>query len=447
MIATVSSGGGPGPAGDLRDIFREALGAVDPRECVRRHAGRVEDRLREENCDRLVAVAFGKAACAMTRGLLDNLPEPGRIQRGIVVTKYGHASGEPLPDRIPVFEAAHPVPDERGAAATVRAVELLKTAGKGDLVVCLISGGGSALLAAPSEGITLEEKREVTRLLLEAGADIVELNTVRKHVSRVKGGRLAEAAAPAGVISLILSDVIGDRLDSIASGPTAPDETTYGDALGVLERYDLSGRTPGSVRRMLERGARGEIPETPKPGSPVFGGVENVLVGSNRLATEAARAKALEMGYEAVVLTSELRGEARDAARWLANKAREARSQRGTGGRGLCLIAGGETTVTVTGTGKGGRNTELALAFALEIEGLERISLLSAGTDGTDGPTDAAGALVDGSTASRARRAGIDPGAFLGNNDSYTFFRKAGGLLVTGPTGTNVMDVQVLLIR
>ncbi len=430
---------------DARDIFRAALRAADPFECVRRHAGRVEARLREECCGSLSVVAFGKAACAMTRGLLDALP--GHDAPGIVVTKYGHASGTVLPDRITVFEAGHPVPDENGVAATVRAVELVRAAGADTLVACLVSGGGSALLAAPREGITLGEKQEMTRLLLEAGADIVELNTVRKHVSRVKGGCLAEDAAPAGVLSLILSDVIGDRLDSIASGPTAPDETTYGDALRVLERHRLTGRVPGSILRTLERGARGEIPETPKPGSPLFQRVANVIVGSNRLALDAAQEKAREMGYEAVVWKSELRGEAREAARRLAGKAREARSGRTGDARPLCLISGGETTVTVAGNGIGGRNTELALAFALEIEGLQGISLLSAGTDGTDGPTDAAGAFADGNTAVEARRAALDPEAFLGNNDSYTFFQKAGGLLVTGPTGTNVMDIQILLLR
>lgn len=430
---------------DAQDIFRAALRAADPFECVRRHAGRVEARLREEHCGRLTVVAFGKAACAMTRGLLESLP--GFDAPGIVVTKYGHASGNALPDRIAVYEAGHPVPDENGVSATVRAVDLTRSAGADAQVVCLISGGGSALLAAPCEGVTLGEKQEMTRLLLDAGADIVELNTVRKHVSRVKGGRLAEYADPAGVVSLILSDVIGDRLDSIASGPTAPDETTYGDALRVLERYRLAGRVPDSVLRTLERGVRGEIPETPKPGSPLFGRVENVIVGSNRLALEAAQEKAREMGYEAVVLTSQLRGEARDAARLLAGKAREARSGRTGGGRPLCLISGGETTVTVAGNGTGGRNTELALAFALEVAGLDGITLLSAGTDGTDGPTDAAGAFADGNTAVEARRAVLDPEAFLGNNDSYTFFQKAGGLFVTGPTGTNVMDIQILLLR
>lgn len=430
---------------DARDIFQAALRAADPFECVRRHAVRVESRLRDRRCERLAVLAFGKAACSMTRGLLESLP--GRVDRGVVVTKYGHAAGTVLPDRIAVFEAGHPVPDENGVSATVRAVELVRSAGEETLVVCLISGGGSALLAAPREGITLGEKQEMTRLLLEAGADIVDLNTVRKHVSRVKGGRLAEDAAPAGVISLILSDVIGDRLDSIASGPTAPDETTYGDALDVLERHRLTGRIPDSIVRTLERGLRGEVPETPKPGAPFFGRVENVIVGSNRLALEAAQEKAREMGYEAVVLTSELRGEAREAARRLAGKAREARSGRTGTGRPLCLISGGETTVKVTGSGLGGRNTELALAFALEIEGLDGITLLSAGTDGTDGPTDAAGAFADGNTAIEAGRAGLDPGAFLANNDSYTFFKKAGGLLVTGPTGTNVMDIQILLLR
>jgi len=431
---------------DAEDIFQAALRAADPVECVRHHAGRIESRCREDGCDRLLVLAFGKAACSMTRGLVSSLSRP--VDQGLVITKYGHAAGENLPEPIAVFEAGHPVPDEHGVAATVRAVDLLQSADAGTLVACLISGGGSALLAAPAEGITLREKQELTRLLLAAGADIVEVNTVRKHVSRVKGGRLAECAAPAGVISLILSDVIGDRLDSIASGPTAPDDTTYDDALRVLERYGLRGQVPVSVLRMLEWGRRSGIPETPKPGTLLFRKVENIIVGSNRLAVEAAQARALDLGYEAVILTSELRGEARDAAGWLAGKAREARSGASAGsGRGLCLISGGETTVTLTGGGRGGRNTEMALAFAIEIEGEKGISLLSAGTDGTDGPTDAAGAAADGKTARTARRAGLDPEAFLLNNDSYTFFQEAGGLLITGPTGTNVMDIQILLVR
>jgi hydroxypyruvate reductase/glycerate 2-kinase len=313
------------------------------------------------------------------------------------------------------------------------------------LIVTLISGGGSALLVAPQDGISLADKQRTTSLLLNAGADIGELNTVRKHLSRVKGGRLAEAAFPATVVSLILSDVIGDRLDVIASGPTAADPTTFGEALGILERYRLSEEVPPPAMELLRRGNRGDSPETPKAGSPFLDRVENIIVGSNRQALEAAARAALELGFTVEILSAELSGEAREVGRQLAHQALTAARSK-NGNAGLCLLSGGETTVTVRGQGKGGRNMELALAFAIEIEGQPGITLLSAGTDGTDGPTDAAGAIVDGKTVARAREKGLDPREYLDNNDSYTFFKTCGGLFITGATGTNVMDLQIVLI-
>jgi glycerate-2-kinase len=305
----------------------------------------------------------------------------------------------------------------------------------------MISGGGSALLVAPHEGITLPEKQQITQLLLRAGANIQELNTVRKHISRVKGGRLAELAYPARILSLILSDVIGDRLDVIASGPTAPDPTTFQDALGVIGRYDLADKIPEKVLGILMCGARGEIPETPKEKSQAFERVENIIVGSNKKAIEIAEREAAKRGYQVTILSSELQGEAREVGGWLARKAMAMRD-----GSQICLISGGETTVTVKGSGLGGRNMELALAFAQEIKGIRGITFLSAGTDGTDGPTDAAGAIVDGETITRAEAAGHSPEAYLENNDSYHFFKATGGLFLTGPTGTNVMDLQIVLI-
>jgi glycerate-2-kinase len=320
-------------------------------------------------------------------------------------------------------------------------MNVLKEADGQTLVICMISGGGSALLAAPHEGITLPEKQQITQLLLRAGANIQELNTVRKHISRVKGGRLAELAYPARILSLILSDVIGDRLDVIASGPTAPDPTTFQDALGVIGRYDLADKIPEKVLGILMRGARGEIPETPKEKSQAFERVENIIVGSNKKAIEIAEREAAKRGYQVTILSSELQGEAREVGGWLARKAMAMRD-----GSKICLISGGETTVTVKGSGLGGRNMELALAFAQEIKGMRGITFLSAGTDGTDGPTDAAGAIVDGETITRAEAAGHSPEAYLENNDSYHFFKVAGGLFLTGPTGTNVMDLQIVLI-
>ncbi|MDD5168191.1 MAG: DUF4147 domain-containing protein, partial [Syntrophales bacterium] len=331
--------------------------------------------------------------------------------------------------------------------ATEKAMALIKEADRETLVVCLISGGGSALLVAPHEGIALREKQEVTQLLLRAGADIGEMNAVRKHISRIKGGRLAELAYPARVVSLILSDVIGDPLDVIASGPTAPDETTFQDALAIIDRYRLKDRIPPKVLDILTSGAIEKIPDTPKAKNPIFDKVENIIIGSNERALQVAEKEAKAQGYNTVVLSSGLKGEARQVGKWLAEQAVVAYNRSGPNTpRWICLIAGGETTVTVTGKGLGGRNTELALAFAREIKGLEGITLLSAGTDGTDGPTDAAGAIVDGGTLRRGEAGGLDVEACLAENDSYHFLEKTQDLLITGPTGTNVMDLQIILI-
>jgi len=430
----------------LADIFQAVIKAVDPYTLVKNELSRIDEARRRGHYSRLLVVGFGKAAYPMAKAVANaslDIAMDGRI-----VTKYGHLGAEALRGNIACFEAAHPVPDENGLNATVEIVRALQGADERTLVLCLISGGGSALLASPLPPITLREKRELTQALLSAGADIRELNTVRKHISRVKGGRLAEMAYPAEVLSLILSDVIGDPLDVIASGPTAPDETTYGDALAVIDRYRLRGKIPDAVTETLEMGGRLEIPETPKAGDAVFAKVTNVIVGNSRIALGIAEAKAKEAGCETTVLTAELTGEAADAGRWLAGKAREAkRSLAGGAGKKICLIAGGETTVAVLGSGRGGRNMELALAFAEEITGTDGITLLSAGTDGTDGPTDAAGAFADGATAERAAKTGMAAESYLMNNDSYTFFKAEGGLFVTGPTGTNVMDIQIILIE
>jgi hydroxypyruvate reductase/glycerate 2-kinase len=367
------------------------------------------------------------------------------ITKGIVITKYGHVQGT-LTNNIEIFEAGHPVPDAKGLAATKNVIDMLKNGDSQTLVLCLISGGGSALLVAPCNDITLSEKQRVTELLLKAGADINELNTVRKHISAIKGGRLAEIAYPSKVISLILSDVIGDPLDVIASGPTSPDETTYQDALDVIEKYGLRDNIPDHIWNTLKDSANGAMPDTPKTGNPAFEGIENIIIGSNNIATEAAAKKAIELGFDTTILTSEIQGEAREVARWLALKAIEIRGQR-TEDKKICLISGGETTVTVKGNGLGGRNMEFALAFAIEIAGTDGITLLSAGTDGTDGPTDAAGAIVNGQTTKKAKTKGLDPLVYLEHNDSYIFFKNTGELFITSSTGTNVMDIQIVLIQ
>jgi glycerate 2-kinase len=431
------------------EIFYASLKAVDPYISVKHYADRIRSAYINSHSSRVLVAGFGKAACPMARAVEDALGD--LIEKGIVITKYGHAGSQRAEasgrqSKITIFEAGHPVPDENGVKGTNEIIQLLKDADEHTLIVCLISGGGSALLVSPYEGITLDEKQKVTQLLLKAGADIKELNTVRKHISRVKGGRLAEAAYPARVISLMLSDVIGDRLDVIASGPTSPDPTTYDDALKVMKKCGLIDKIPAGISYVINKGAEGIIPDTPEEGNAIFERVENIIIGSNRLALDAARQKAEELGFHSEIISAELTGEARDAAKWLAEKVRKRGSTEVQKyKKPLCLISGGETTVTVRGNGLGGRNTEFALAFAMEIEGVDGVTLLSAGTDGTDGPTDAAGAIVDGETIKNAKASGIDPEAYLKNNDSYNFFKKIDSLLITGPTGTNVMDLQIVL--
>lgn len=425
------------------DIFKAALRSVDPYKLVQNHCEFISAAYSRGKCNKLYLVSFGKAAFAMTRALAES-PIRDVITQGIVITKYGHVPGA-LDGNFEIYEAGHPVPDKKGLAATKQVIHLLKGGDLQTLVLCLISGGGSALLVAPCDGITLFEKQQVTELLLNAGANINELNCVRKHMSAIKGGRLAKMAYPSKMISLILSDVIGDPLDVIASGPTSPDETTYRDALDVIESYGLRNKIPDHILNIFINGSEGYMDETPKKGDPVFEKTENIIIGSNKLAIETAARKAAESDFETKVLSSEIQGEARSVAKWLAKKAIDIKGWKADGKK-ICLISGGETTVTVRGKGLGGRNTELALAFAQEIAGMEGITLLSAGTDGTDGPTDAAGAIVDGKTVRMANAKGLDPGIYLNQNDSYTFFKNNGGLLVTGSTGTNVMDLQIILL-
>jgi hydroxypyruvate reductase len=372
-----------------------------------------------------------------------------RIADGVLVVKHGHTAKLTAVRQI---EASHPVPDEAGVTGTRQVLDLVRGSNERTLVLCLLSGGGSALLVAPAAGLTLSDKQLVTDLLLKAGATIEELNAVRKHLSAVKGGRLAREAMPAAVVTLILSDVIGDRLDVIASGPTVPDVTTFADALSVIDRYGLRSAVPSRVSQYLDRGIAGLEPETLKAGDPCFHSVRNVIIGSNIMALMAASDQAREAGCLPSIISAQLQGDARIAAHELAARAKRLQAELSPIDR-VCLLAGGETTVVVRGAGTGGRNQEMALAMALEIDGREGIAFLSAGTDGNDGPTDAAGAFVDGATAATARSVGLDPAAFLENNDSYNFFRlydaATGGQshLLTGPTGTNVMDLQYLLVQ
>ncbi len=431
-----------------RAIFAAGVAAADPGRCVHQALAVAGGELRcgplhfpLNAISSLRLVGAGKAAAAMAAAAESILGD--RIDCGAINTKYGHAL--PLA-RVKTFEAGHPVPDQAGVAGTHRQLALLAGLAPDALVLGLFSGGGSALLPAPAEGLTLAEKQETTRLLLACGATIDEINALRKHLSAIKGGLLARAAAPARIVALMLSDVIGDPLDTIASGPTHPDATTFGDCLAIVDRYDLRHQLPSSVLQHLEAGTRGKRPETPKPGDPCFACAESLVIGNSRLAIDAAAHKARALGYEVLVLTSRLQGEARQAAAALVAIAQEIAEADRPIARPACLIAGGETTVTLRNDGKGGRNQELALAAALQLNGWPAITLLSGGTDGTDGPTDAAGALADGQTLSRARAEGLNARAFLDRHDSYPFFAALDDLVITGPTGTNVMDLQIVLI-
>jgi len=437
---------------DLKDIFAAAVEAVDPYTAVK-NSLRVEDgslfvekkgggvKIPLPKDGRIVAVGAGKGTAPMAQALEDILGE--RLSGGVICVKDGHSL--PL-KKIRVHEASHPLPDERSLAAGEDILSTVSALGEGDLLISLLSGGGSALLTLPAEGVSLKELREVTEALLASGAAIDEVNALRKHLSRVKGGRLALAASPAKVLNLALSDVIGDSLDVIASGPFTADSSTFEDAWAVVERYSLEDKIPVSVGRFLKLGLSGNEAETPKIGDRRVDSVVNCIVGSNRKSLEAAARRAIELGYEPVILTSTLSGEARDAARFLAAIAKESLAYGDPAPPPVSFIAGGETTVTVRGPGKGGRNQEMALAFSLLIEGAEGVAMLSGGTDGTDGPTDAAGGAVDGTTAARARALGLDPRAALEENDSYNLLDGAGALVKTGPTRTNVMDVQVILL-
>ena len=430
------------------DVLWAALRAADPGEAVKRFLRlegdvlRVADRSYDLRAyERVLVVGGGKAGAAMAAAVEDVLGD--RVRGGVVNVKYGHVAPT---SRVRIREAGHPVPDEQGLQGTWDMVELLRGAGHADLVITVISGGGSALIDLPVEGITLQHRTELTDALLWCGATINEINTIRKHLSQVKGGGLAKIASPAQVIGLILSDVVGNPLDFIASGPTVPDTTTFEDAWGVLERYHLAAEVPGPIVERLRAGVRGEIPDTPKEGDPVLARVQNVVVASNELAAEAAVARARELGFNTLLLSTFVEGEAREIAKLFAAVAREVVAYGRPVPRPACILAGGETTVTVRGKGKGGRNQEMALSAAIKIAGLEDVMIVASATDGTDGPTDATGAIADGSTVERALAAGLDPAACLADNDSYRFFERLGDLIKTGPTNTNVNDLTFVYL-
>lgn len=433
---------------DALSIFAAGVRAVNPAEALARHVRVQRGRLKVGGSSydlaafrRVYVVGAGKASARMAQAVEALLGD--RLAAGIVNVKYGHTV--PL-QIVRAREAGHPVPDDAGVCATEELIRLVRKTGEKDLVLCLLSGGGSALLPCPVEGLTLKDKQETTKVLLECGATIQQINAVRKHISRIKGGRLAKLAYPATLVSLILSDVIGDDLESIASGPTVPDGSTYSDCLRILGRYGVEQEIPLAVRRHLEQGASGKKEETPKAHDPSFAHVQNVIIGSNIQAIEAAGEKARELGYRSLILSSFIEGETRAVANVHAAIAKEVVRSGQPVAAPACIISGGETTVTLRGRGIGGRNQEFSLAAALALEGLDRVLVLSAGTDGTDGPTEAAGAFADGETVRRAQAIGLDAEANLRENDSYHFFSRLGDLLVTGPTFTNVMDLRLVLV-
>jgi len=432
----------------LEAIFMAGLKAVDPEEAVRRHVERIGDRLRVgerwyslEDFRRIIVTGAGKGTAPMAKALEEILGD--RLSAGWIIVKYGH--GLPL-KKIRVMEAGHPMPDQAGLEAASFILDRLRECTEEDLVLCAFSGGGSALTPTLLPPLSLSEKQKTTQLLLGCGATINELNAIRKHLSAGKGGQFAKIAYPATVVSLFLSDVIGDPLDVIASGPTVPDSSTFADCLKIVERYGLIQSLPEPVLDLLHRGAQGLIEDTPKAGDLVFAKVQNLVVGSNRAALFAAAAEARALGYQPLILSSFIQGEAREIALALVGIGKEMIATGNPISPPACILAGGETTVTIRGPGKGGRNQELALAAAIALEDWPGIALLSAGTDGTDGPTDAAGAFADGETCKEALQKGIKPLAYLLNNDSYNFFEPLGQLLKTGPTRTNVMDLICLLV-
>ena len=433
-----------------RQLQQAALAAVDPAEAVYKFVSRVGDQLLVADrsyslreFERVVLIGAGKAAMPMADAVSEVLHD--RLNSGVIITKYQHRD-RALPDWIRVHEAGHPVPDQNSVDATRDLVNHLREVTARDLVVCVISGGGSALMTLPAEGITLADLQTTTQALLRAGATIHQINAIRKHLDMVKGGGLARLAKDAPIITLILSDVIGDDLSVIASGPTVPDPSTFAEAWHIIEQFDLAAQLPAAVRAHLSRGASGEIADTPKPGDRAFGKVQTVIIGSNAQAARAAEATARQLKFNTLLLTTQVQGEAREIAKVAAAIAREIARYNRPVSKPACVILGGETTVTLRGHGLGGRNQEIALAAAIALEGLPHTLIAALGTDGTDGPTDAAGAIATGETIGRARSIGVDAEAYLLDNDAYHFFQTLGDLIITGPTGTNVNDLLFILV-
>lgn len=430
------------------EIFYEGLKAVKPEFAIQKYCRRQGNNLTIGNniydlsdYENIFVVGAGKAGAAMAAEMENILGD--RITDGIIIVKYGHLAGL---NRVKIIEAGHPIPDQNGLKGAKAIKTLAESAGADDLVICLISGGGSALMPLPSQDLSLADKQKITDVLLDCGATIHEINTIRKHLSDIKGGMLARAAAPATLVSMILSDVVGDDLDVIASGPCVPDSTNFGNCMAIIKGYGIEKKLPETAINRLKAGLAGKIPETPKNNDPAFVKTRNLIIGRNINAINAAKSAAEKIGYPTMILSSMIEGETRDVAGVHGAIAREVIKTSNPMPPPLCILSGGETTVTIKGKGTGGRNQEFVLAAAINIAGYENITVLSGGTDGTDGPTDATGAVADSTTIDRAQTLGLNPDKYLSDNDAYHFFNRIGDLIKTGPTNTNVMDLRIILI-
>ena len=434
---------------EAKDIFHAGLLSADPAIAINSHLKLCKNILIVADTtfdlaefEEILVIGAGKACAAMAKELENILGS--RITRGSINVKYDHIASL---ETIELVEAGHPIPDENGRIGAKKLFDMAKNAHEKTLIFCLISGGGSALSPLPCDGISLAEKQETTKILLACGARIHEINTIRKHLSLIKGGGLAKAAYPATIISLILSDVVGDDLDVIASGLTVPDTGTFADCKNIIDSYNIALTLPKNVLNHINKGCNGEIPETPKPDDPYFKKVKNLIIGNNFNTLIAARAKAESLGYNTIILSSLIEGETKDIAKMHAAIAKEVLKTGNPVPLPGCIISGGETIVTMDHHGLGGRNQEFVLASAIEIAEENNIVVLSAGTDGTDGPTDAAGAIADRNTLEKARDLGISAKKYLTGHDSYNFFKKIDDLIITGPTNTNVMDLRIFLIK
>jgi glycerate 2-kinase len=428
------------------EIFLAGVESVKPDNLINRYVSINNNILKIEEISfdlsvlkNIYIVGAGKASAAMAQAVESILG--ARITAGHIITKYEHSV--PL-NFIEITEAGHPVPDENGIKGTKKILSLVKGAGKDDLVICLISGGGSALLADVPEGCTLEDLKTVSSVLLKSGANITEMNCIRKHLSAVKGGLLAMAASPASVVSLILSDVIGDPLDVIASGPTAPDPTTFADAISIIRKYKIENEIPQQIYRVLQEGFENKRQETLKDSDEMLLRTRNLIVGTNLLSLKTAKEMAESLGYQTRIITNKLDGDVKDVVKFIFDKIAGAKKEKSDGK--ICLLFAGEPTIKLTGNGSGGRNQHLALLAGRILNDMPGITFLSGGTDGTDGPTDATGAVVDSLTFQCAVELNLEPEEYIANCDSYNFFKQVGGLIITGPTQTNVMDLMVVLI-